>query len=486
MNLTDLRAELAARATESDDRPADLLAGTHRRITRVKRRRVAGAVAGAVAGTAVVLGLLLPGTGPDSAPEPAVTPKSDLVENGIRIPAQRGADRLEKAATGPVGQNALQFDWAPTTTGITLATYCRSTTFPNPVSAEVRINGQYVARNPCDETTAAPDSLHATVVRPDGTLWLGTPLGKDARITVALVDEQGQQVTDPEAQLGLGIYRSGTAGGPPTGIAPTSADDYVRDGIRYRATVGGATLAAAVVGDPAQTTAKVDFNFRGGELSLRDFCTTPYDGPRYKVSVALNGRDVATLGKCESDSTDAGAGGEVRIPGASRGLLPGKTAEATIRLTDEQGRPVSAPGVRLGLGIYQPGPQRELDAGPGVAKIRLDEWAEQSGRLYKLTDVRTMDAARVAANQKLTVPTPAGVAFLVAYGSSDLGTAPAEVRLSGLSQEPAALSSSRGSEGVGMSIAVEAARPAGAAQLYLAGGKPTKGRLFLAVYTLQR
>jgi hypothetical protein len=311
----------------------------------------------------------------------------------------------------------------------------------------------------------------------DNSIWLDAPVGKPARVTVSLVDAQGRELNDPATQLALGIYDTGEhqPDGPPTQTPPTSAEDYVKDGIRYRAKVGGDSLAAAVIGSPGQTSVKLKFTATGGKISLRNFCTANNDqgsNAQYQVAVNLSS-GVEDTSSCDSQSTDAGGGGglTISVPG-----LVG-TIEATITLRDGRGRPVSRPGVRIGLGIYQPGAQRII-GGVGVQQVSLDEVREYSGYRYKLTDVRTVDARTT---DHLDIATPEGKPFLVAFGSTDLGAATVTATLTGLSSAGAGTSGS-GEHGVGVGLVGEAARKAGTARMTVTGGKPTEGKLLLGIY----
>lgn len=474
MKLTDLRQELTARAAESDEHAADLLLGVRRKVAQTKRRRAVGALASMSIVAALAVGVL-PGLTTTSAPDPAVIPKSDYVENGVTLPGQLGADLLDKGAIGTVGQNRLEVGWTPTTTQTSLYTVCSSSAVGTH-SARIEFNGHHVTDQACDSTENRPDPARSTVLQPDSSVWLDAPIGKPARVTVTLVDEQGRQVSDPTAQLALGFYRYGgrKVTGPPSQTPPTSPSDYVKDGVRYRSKIGGDSLIAAVVGDPGESSVKVRFSATGAAIGLRDFCTTTSGGTQYEFAISLNGRPRAS-GGCRSSSTDAGGGGRLVIADDSDGIKPGQLVEVTIRLQDKAHRPVSPPGVRLGLGIYQPGSQRRID---GLTS--LDEIREHQGYVYRLSDLRTVDAR---SNRQLEIPTPAEVPFLLAYGSTDLGSQQVAVTLTDLPAQDASLSGGTG--GLGIGIEGKAARSAGTARLSITQGKPTRGKLILAIYTRQ-
>jgi hypothetical protein len=475
MNLTDLREELTARAAESDEHPSDLLAGVHGKISRTKRSRVAGVLVGTAAVAALAIGVL-PGLTDTSTPDPAVTPTApaDYTKDGLTVHGQVGSDLLEKGWIGRPGENRLEFVWTPTRTSISLYTFCRSSELVM-TSVRVQVNGHHAAEQSCNDASDSPDPANGMALGADSSIWLNAPVGKPARVTVSLVDEQGRELNGPETQLALGIYDTGEHQplGAPTQTPSTSADDYVKDGVRYRAKVGGDSLAAAVIGSPGQASVKLKFTATGAKISLRSFCTAnddQYSKPQYQVAVNLSS-GLEKMSNCDSQSTDAGGGGGLTISDASK---VGQVVEATVTLRDGRGRPVSRPGVRIGLGIYRPGAQRII-SGVGDQQVSLDEVREYSGYLYRLTDVRTVDAKTT---DHLDIATPEGKPFLVAFGSTDLGAATVTATLTGLSSG----TSGSGVHGTGVGLVGEAARKAGTARVAVTDGKPTQGKLLLGIY----
>jgi hypothetical protein len=478
MNLTDLREELTARAAESDEEPSDLLAGVRRKITRTKRRRLAGVLVGTAAVAALAIGVL-PGLTDTSTPDPAVTPTvpADYTKDGLTLHGAMGSDLLAKGWIGSPGQNRLEFTWTPTRTKISLYTFCRSSALVMR-SVRVQLNGHHASEQVCNDTGDSPEPANGVALRADSGLWLDAPVGKPARVTVSLVDAQGRELNDPATQLALGIYDTGEhqPDGPPTQAPPTSAEDYVKDGIRYRAKVGGDSLAAAMIGDPGQASVKLKFTATGAKISLRSFCTAnddQYGNPQYQVAVNLS-NGLEEMITCSSESTDAGGHGGLSISDPSK---VGQVVEVTVTLRDGRGRPVSRPGVRIGLGIYRPGAQRII-GGVGDQQVSLDEVTEYGGYLYKLTDVRTVDAKTT---NHLDIATPEGKPFLVAYGTTDLGAATMTATLTGLSPAGSGYSGS-GEHGTGVGLVGQAARKAGTARITVTGGKPTGGELLLGIY----
>jgi hypothetical protein len=482
MNLTDLREELAARATSTDEHTTDLLAGVHRKIRRTKQRRVATAV-GAVAVVAAFAIGLLPGLTSTSAPEPAEDVPSDYLKDGVTLRGVESGDPLDKAWIGKPGEGRLDFTWTPTTDSAKFFTYCRSTSsaFRH---VQVRINDVLVEDDECGESGFIGNSGGSAVLRPDDGKWLDIPIGKPAHVTVSLFDTRTRQEGGSSAQLGIGIYRATPkppdTGGAPWRVVPAAAGDYSKDGITYRAKVGGDTLAAAAVGDPGQSAINLRFTGTGARLMLRAICTAnkaSFPAAPYQVSVRIgSGQERRTI--CYAATTDAGSSGG---PILDEAPAPGTALNVTAGIVDAKGRPVTVQGVRLGLGVYFQGAQRIIEDGSG-SKISLNEVTEASGYTYKLAEVKTADAATV---RRFSIDVPTDKPYVLAAGSTSLGGA-ALIRadVSGPPSSDIGLSTDSGTADAsfGLALGAEAPSTARTATLALLEGKPTKGKYVLAVY----
>ncbi|MFG1815857.1 hypothetical protein ACGFIF_18995 [Kribbella sp. NPDC049174] len=461
MNLQDLRDELTARATTADDHPADLLPGVRRKVRRTKQRRLAAAL-GSIAAIVALAVTVVPSVIDTSTPDPAENVPADITKNGFTLSGVEGPDRLETGTIGDVGSSRLAIDWIPTTHDVGLYAFCQATS--TTTHYWVRINGQTAASGACSTSVDTPDGH---MLRSDDTLWLNTPSGQPAAFSIELVDERGKPVEDQAAQLALGIYRAGELQrpGPPVRIPPPAPGDYEKDGVRFRTRVGGDTLTAAQVADRGQGQLSLTFRANAGPVVLHSFCTADRFGYNsvYGVRISLNGV-VRSTGTCSSSVTDAVQGSAMTwgdVAGA------GEQVVVVATLVDQNGRPVSVPEAQIGLGVYQKGDQRPVADG-----VALDELTEYSGYTYRLADVRTVDAV---AGKALELATPEGKPFLIAYGSSDIGSN-ATVELSGLSLQ------SNGDTGGGVATVGEAARGAGTASVAISKGKATKGKLVLALY----
>ncbi|WP_433010471.1 hypothetical protein [Kribbella sp. CA-294648] len=462
MKLTDLREELAARANSTDD-TADLLPGVRDKIARTKRRRTA--TAGGAVGCLAIIAAVASGIIPTTKPQPADDVPRDHQKGDIILPAFEGADRLEKGWIGDLGHNTLNFNWVPEGSDTRFATVCAAS-MSSGHFLTVKVNGYVVGTAPCFSDPADDQPTPGIGVRANSVLWLAAPAGKPARVSVQLTDEQGQAVTRADAQIALGIYRTAAAPpeGPPVQAPPTSPADYVKDGIRYRARVGGDTLLGAKIADRGTSSLEFDFTATDRPVTLHDFCTatSPGTDPEYQLSVKFNGVQVGKT-SCAADSTDAGAGSDwapVTQP------KDGQRVRVSVQLEDKNGRPVSRPIDWVGLGIYAKGEQRTID------DTTLDVVREYGGRNYRLAEVKQAD---VKTTKDLELATPADKPFLVAYGTAGLTGDQPRVETSGLTHGTPSV-------GGGIGLVGEAARPAGKAKIQLSTGKYTSGHLVIALY----
>lgn len=471
MKLTDLRDELNARAETTDETP-DLLAGVRAKITRTKRRRAAGA-AGTVGGIAIVAAFatgLIPGL-TTTTPQPADDPTPhDQMKGDVVIRAFEGEDRLMKGWIGDLGENKLDFSWTPQAQDARFEGICKS----GGTSAQyftVSVNDYIVGTSECgpgDDPTLPGSGIG---LQADNALWLVAPAGKPAHVVVQLTNAAGAPVKDTTTQLALGIYHSKVIvpAGPPTQALPTSTDDYVKDGIRYRAKIGGRTLVAALVADRGKNQFDFTFTATGRQLSFNPFCTATSAGesPKYQTAIKVDGQPDTTM-SCSGDSVDAGLGSYTDL-----GATPpaaGQEVKVTVRFEDTKGRLVDRPQGWIGLGIYDLGKQRTIDT------TTLEEVTEYNGHNYRLAKLESVAASA----GHLELATPADTPFLVVHGSTADAGADALARLTGLGDDSANQSGGYGTTGRG-------ARPAGTAKLTLTDQEgravphPT-GKLFLALY----
>jgi hypothetical protein len=474
MKLTDLRAELNARAETTDETP-DLLAGVHTKITQTKRRRTAGAL-GAVAGAAVIAAVatgLIPGL-TTSTPQPAVDPTpKDYTENGMAISGLEGQDKLLKGWVGNLGENKLDFSWTPQERqDLRFEGICQSG--KNEIQhVQVTVNDYVVGSTECFPSYERDQPGAGVNVPANDILWLATPPGKAARVVVQLSNESGQPVQDRSTQLALGIYQSAVAPteGPPGRTPPTSDADYVKDGVRFRAKVGGDTLLGALVADRGKNQFDLTVTATGSQLSLSPLCTAMVTGagqfPLYQLSFSFNGGP-ATKMSCSGGSLDAGTGSS-SITG-EKPPAAGEKVTVTVRLEDKNGKPVTRDHDWIGLGIYAKGKQQTVD------DTGFDEVREYDGRNYRLTELKKVPFADATS---LTIKTPADTPFLVSYGTTGQVSLNAKTEINGLTD-------STGNSGGGVGTQGEAARPAGSATATAtvtgAGAGKSSGHLVLAVY----
>jgi hypothetical protein len=481
MNLTDLRAELEARATEADTHPTDLVAGAYRKIRRTKQRRIAGAVSGTAIVALLAAGLVAPSL-TSTTPDPAQPPPADYTKDGITFHGVEGQDRLEKAWIGKAGQNPLTFTWTPTSNNVTLRSICRSTSSTSK-SIRIWVNGRKITDLDCITDTTS-DGSATQPLSPLDSLWIDAPIGKPAQVKVSIYDQQSGREGDSTAQLAVGFYNSPEPTVDqnllvPMRIPGAGPDDQGKDGIRFRAKIGGNTLAAATVGDPGQNSVQLRFKPTGAPLLLKAFCTAnngEYRNPPYAISLRI-GSSAPRLTNCSADTTDVGTASGSSIPWPASS----ETVQATATVVDLKGRPVTVKDARIAFGVYFQGPQRVVTA-PDGSKIAVDEVVESLGYTYKLADLKTADAATT---RQLAIDVPTDKPFLFGGGSTNLGTTKvvkADVEGVGgmyMSTDPTQPGSL---PDFGFETASQPPSRTGTATFKLQEGRPTKGKFVLAVY----
>ncbi|RZT20729.1 hypothetical protein EV649_3881 [Kribbella sp. VKM Ac-2569] len=471
MNLQDLRDELATRATSADQHSGDLLPGVRQKIRRTKQRRTFTAL-GVVAVLAAVAAGLVPNLSPTP---PADTPPEDYTRDGLTVPGTVGSDKLLKAWIGDRGQSSLTFAWTPTTNSITFHADCEAAGGMSTI--RFRINGWYVGDASCGTGPEAWAMASGVTFAPDSAFWLVSPVGKPAQVSAELIDLETQRPVGKDSRIWFGIYSTPSeppsSNGAPARMAPVDAGAYQKDGVVYRKTVGGDTLAAAKVADPGRNEVRFSFTATGVKLVLHDFCTanagSAGDNLPYTVEMRV-GPGQPFKSTCEASSTDAVKGSSLTIASP---VPAGQRVDVVATVMPTHGvRPPIPPDVRLGLGVYFQGTQRVIDG------MELPEQTEVAGYRYRLAEVKTAPGP----DRRLATDTPADQPYVVAYGGSPLGTG-GGFRASltvGKTETGVGVASDAGGMGIGWDA--HGAGPSERATLTIAEGKPTKGTLILAIY----
>ncbi|MER7248585.1 hypothetical protein [Kribbella sp. NPDC000426] len=474
MNLQDLRDELATRAATADDHPADLLPGVRTKIRGTRRRRTYTAL-GVVAVIAAIGAGLVPSLR-STRPDPADDTPRDYTRNGLTVPGTVGSDKLLKAWIGDRGQDELSFAWTPQTTSVTLRADCSAD--GGMFGVRFTINGWYVGDAGCD---SGPDTWtmgSSAEIRADDALWLTSPVGKPVQVTAQVIDVQTRKPGAKNAQLAVGIYATGpkSTDGPPTRAVPADPNAYSKDGVVYRSTIGGDTLAGAKVADPGRTEVRFSFTATGNRLVLHDFCTANagYDSTDRPYSVSIRvGPGAPYSSTCDASSTDAGTGSSMTIASP---VPAGERVDVVAQIVpSHRNGPAAPPDARLGLGVYFEGNQHVVDG------VFLPERIESGGYDYKLADVRTAPGP----SKTLSMVTPANTPYVIAYGSSPLGVSEHVEGTLRVGKSESGIGVAAGSGG-SLGIARDP-RPAGPAEtagvtVAVTGGVPTKGKLILAIY----
>ncbi|MFB6721683.1 hypothetical protein ACFCV3_16020 [Kribbella sp. NPDC056345] len=476
MNLQDLRTELTARAEESAARQPDLLPGIRHKIRRTKQRRTATALA-SVAAVAILAVAVVPGVITTSTPDPAEEKPSDYIENGRTVPGMVGSDKLLKAWIGDKNENKVSFAWTPTTKSINVRGACESEGYAGFAEVRIWVGDAYAGRMPCNLGADAWASNAALVstLRTDSPLWLDSPIGKPTTVTAQVVSESGE-LAKSTGSIQVGLYSTPEVLTYTEGLAartpPVGPDDYQSSGVVYRKQVGGDTLLGAAAGEPGAKEVRFSFTSTGAPLVLHGFCTansaSTFDAQPYEVQTFFNDTSISKM-TCEASSTDAGRGSSHIVPAPPAG----QQVEVVARIVAKGKVPAPRDNVRLGLGIYAQGKQRVID-GVGIA-----ERVEFGGYDYQLAQVR--EAA--GPSGRVTIDTPADKPFLIAYGSSELGIpgeAEGEMSFRG---QPGGIGKAAGTAGgLGSGLSGWGPGPAGQAEMKVTKGKPTKGKVFIAIY----
>lgn len=243
MNRIDLRHELQARAHELDPdfdvTTSTMALAVHRRVTRIKRRRAAGAIAGAAAAALVVgvvavnslgnptpsrvpagVGTASPAVavGRDGMPSrPVPMAKGDVTKDGLRFPARLGEDSLAVGFIGDPGESRATLTWTPTTTHVTVHGDCHLPAADKDQAGRtvLRVSiagGEGHIDRPCRIGSATETDLTTAGWTPGelGQGWGQLTVGEAASLQLQLVDvSTGQRVGYGTARVSAAVYDLG-------------------------------------------------------------------------------------------------------------------------------------------------------------------------------------------------------------------------------------------------------------------------------------
>ncbi len=274
----------------------------------------------------------------------------------------------------------------------------------------------------------------------------------------------------------------------PSRVVPDAPGDVVKDGLRIRARVADSILVAGVIGDAGQRSVSARWTPTTTHISYNAECWLPPGTDRRVVEdtmvrVSLSGTEGYTASSCLTEPlAERDLPAESIVPGEPGAGHPelkvGAEATLTVELVTRDGERTAVPGARLAGSVYNLGPRRMVVAGEsGQIVGALPETVEHQGFDYSLA---TLASAPAGAGSLPTVATPAGVPFLVTYGSTAAGDADAgALYVTGLSAEVSRVSG-------GWDTTPQPARATGQVELRSEGPLPRDGVAFVAVYTLDR
>ncbi|MFC9689515.1 hypothetical protein ACFTSF_13300 [Kribbella sp. NPDC056951] len=335
-----------------------------------------------------------------------------------------------------------------------------------------------------DLTTPVPlTEVHhrATQVRrrriATGVVWAAACV-----VTVAVVLtgtpvlDRSEPATTP-TPLPTRVTASPTDGMPTSPVKPAKGD-YVVKGVNYQATVAGAELQVARVGDRplsfswTPTDTKVDF---------RIFCTIPGNGAASgmgAVVLRLGGK-VITTRPCDNVSDPLPGERFGADPSQDLGVRVGRTVQLTATVVDGNGREVKSPGLLLGAAVYT---RAEIRAfGPPYNYVELPVFAQFHGRQYRLDEGMATPTSTDQRNSNIEIQGPAFEPYLAVFGVEGSGRAHT-LELAGTPGGRTYEFTPADGPASGLHLAPVPAQAAGPVIIRQVGRLVTSGELFLALY----
>ena len=215
MNLTDLSAELQARADDpapSVGPAVSRLSGVRHRI-QLRRRRQAATAAGIAAVTvaAVVLAPTLSGVRADRTPPPATTATKDPLVFASDV----AGDPLVATALGAPGQRELVVRFTPTVANLAISTYCRVDDAGKPnqdeySEATMTVNGEMLTQGGCSPDDGPNQQSASRGDEPEAALaaWKlsGLRIGQESVFRLRVTSKRADFDPAGTVRLGIGIY----------------------------------------------------------------------------------------------------------------------------------------------------------------------------------------------------------------------------------------------------------------------------------------
>jgi len=322
---TELRTLLEEHSHDIQDLPAvERLAAVRGRVRAVRRRRRAG-LAGAAAAVVAVVGaaVFLPSDRLDPAAQRQLaghTAPETFTSLGYTYAFSAGVEGDGKAVLElPESDQPRLVSWASSTGG-------------GRISMPTDLDG---------DGDDGPD-----------TIGMGADPAGFEHYEWVRPGAEGKVVARGAGEVAVAVYTR-TAATPP-GVS--------KDGVTFRNDLGGDALLQAVIGDEGQSELTAQITMPDRFLVMRDFC---YGVPQgFQVNVSVNGQ-VSSFGDCDGPKPVDGGDGALTFTGGvgdghGRTAQPGDPVPIRIWLTGNNGDEadpspvaVEAPGVHLGLGLYE-------------------------------------------------------------------------------------------------------------------------------------
>jgi len=389
---TELRTLLDEHSNDIQDLPAvERLAAVRGRVRVVRRRRQAG-LAGAAAAVVAVVGaaVFLPSDGLDPAAQRELaghTAPETFDSLGYTYAFVKGVEGDGKAVLDlPESDQPMLVSWASSSG-----------------SGGLRVPGDL------DGDGGSPDTIAMGDADFGGFEYL------DPQVS-------GKIVATGDGEVAVAVYTRTDA--TPPGVS--------KDGVTFRDDRGGDSLLQAVIGDEGQSELTAQIAMPDRFLVMRKFC---YGVPQgYQTNISVNGQ-VSSFGDCDDSKPLDGSGSAMTFSGGvpdghGSQVEPGDPVQIRMWLTRDNGDEedpspvaVEAPGVHLGLGLYE-----EAPAVATVGTWHLPAVWEQDGHRWQFAGVTSSTPGESSISTQVTA---GDVPVLVVAMTAGQGSGAAEFFLDG-------------------------------------------------------
>ena len=245
MNLSDLTAELEAKADEVTPSLGVTRLAAVRGRARARRRRQAGAAALLAVGCALAIVVVptlldLTSSGSTGPSKHGHQQSGDPQPAPFTFDRDLAGDPLIASAVGKAGQNVLVLRFTPKDNNLSMSSFCYLHSGTLPLMDDVTVNGRPFVSTSCEYAkSGSPSSVSAGdgSARSNRAAWaeMGVVPGRESVIQLRMQTQKGQLPARPSVQLGLGLYEESGQRVVENGV--TIKRDAENDGHDYRLAV---------------------------------------------------------------------------------------------------------------------------------------------------------------------------------------------------------------------------------------------------------